>query len=46
MRVEILWEAECELPESVEYYEDIEAGLGLGLANEVRASIAWISRIH
>jgi len=39
MRVEILLEAENELLESIEYYEEIEPGLGLSLRDEVRSSI-------
>jgi len=34
MRVEILLEAENELLESIEYYEEIEPGLGLSLRDE------------
>ncbi len=42
MRTEILREAEDELNESIAYYEEVEAGLGLRLKEEVRAAILWI----
>ncbi len=44
MKVEILHEAEEELSEAIVYYEEIEAGLGVRLKEELRAVIQWISR--
>jgi plasmid stabilization system protein ParE len=42
VRTEILQEAEDELNESIAHYEDVEAGLGQRLKEEVRAAILWI----
>jgi len=42
VNIEIVWEAENELHESIEYYEEIEAGLGVRLKEEVRQAIQWI----
>jgi plasmid stabilization system protein ParE len=43
MKIEILHEAEGELYEAIAYYEEIEAGLGVRLKEEVRAAIQWIA---
>ena len=43
MKVEILREADEELNEAIAYYEEIEAGLGIRLKEEVRDAIQWIS---
>ena len=43
MNVEILQQAEDELNIAVAHYEDIEAGLGIRLKEEVRATIRWIA---
>lgn len=43
MKVEILYEAEEELAESINFYEEIEAGLGLRLKEDVRNAIRWIA---
>ena len=42
MKIEILQKAEQELIEAIEYYEEIESGLGVRLKEEVRAVIQWI----
>ncbi len=42
MKVEILREAEAELNEAIEYYEEIELGLGLRLKEEARKAILRI----
>ena len=42
MRMEILHEAEEELAEAVDYYEEMEPGLGLRLKEEARQVIMWI----
>lgn len=42
MKIEILQKAEEELSEAIEYYEEIESGLGVRLKKEVRAVIQWI----
>ena len=42
MTTEVLREAEEELTEAVGHYEEIEAGLGLRLKDEVRAAILWL----
>jgi len=44
VKVEILREAQEELDASIAYYEDIEAGLGIRLKEEVRAAIRWIGK--
>ena len=46
MKIEILLDAEVELTESIEYYEDLEPGLGLKLRNEIESCIHWIKRHH
>lgn len=42
MNLRIVAEAERELTEAIASYEEIEAGLGLRLKEEVRAAITWI----
>ncbi len=42
MKIEILHLAEEELNEAIAYYEEIEAGLGVRLKEEVRAAVRWI----
>ena len=42
MKIEILQEAERELNEAIIYYQEREAGLGVRLKEEVRATIQWI----
>lgn len=44
MNIEILDEAESELSEAIEHYDDIEPGLGVRLKNEVRFFIGEIER--
>jgi hypothetical protein len=44
VKVEILRDAQEELDASIAYYEDIEAGLGVRLKEEVRAAIRWIGK--
>jgi len=42
VKLEILQEAEAELKEAVERYEEIEPGLGLRLKEEARETLLWI----
>ena len=42
MKLEILREAEDELIEAVEYYEVMEAGLGVRLRQEAERCLVWI----
>jgi len=42
MKLHILHEAEEELSEAIQYYEDITPGLGIRLKNQVRHVIHWI----
>lgn len=42
MKIEILQDAEDELNEAIAYYEEIDAGLGIRLKEEVRTVIHWI----
>ncbi len=42
MKIEILRPAEDELTEAVEYYEEIEPGLGIRLKEEARQCLRWI----
>jgi plasmid stabilization system protein ParE len=42
MNIEIVREAEDELYGSIEYYEEIEPGLGVRFKEEVRQAIQWI----
>ena len=43
MKLVILEEAEAELNDSVDRYEELEPGLGLRLKEEVRNTLLWIS---
>lgn len=43
MKLEILEEAESELIEAVDRYEEIEPGLGIRLKEEIRNTLRWIS---
>jgi len=42
MKLHILQEAEEELSEAIQYYEDITPGLGVRLKNQVKQRIHWI----
>ena len=42
MKFQVLKDAEDELSESVEYYEEIEPGLGIALKEEARTVFQWI----
>jgi hypothetical protein len=42
MQTRIVAEAEFELSEAIQYYEEIEPGLGLRLKDEARAAVTWI----
>ncbi len=42
MLTRIVAEAEFELTEAIERYEEIERGLGLRLKDEARAVVTWI----
>jgi hypothetical protein len=42
METRIVAEAESELSEAIQYYEEIEPGLGLRLKDEARAAVTWI----
>ena len=42
MNIRLVAEAERELTEAISSYEEIEAGLGLRLKEEVRLAVAWI----
>ena len=42
MNIHILREAEEELSEAIQYYEDITPGLGIRLKNQVKQGIRWI----
>lgn len=42
MNTNVLYAAEEELCEAVQYYEDITPGLGLRLKDEVRKTLRWI----
>ena len=44
MKLHILREAEQEFAEAIQYYEDINSGLGIRLKNQVTRVIHWISR--
>ena len=42
MNLHILKEAENELSEAIQYYEDITPGLGVRLKNQVKQKLHWI----
>ncbi len=42
MKLQILVEAEDELNAAIAYYENVQAGLGLRLKQEARATLRWI----
>jgi hypothetical protein len=42
MKLHILREAEDELTQAVQYYEDITPGLGIRLKHQVKQGICWI----
>jgi len=42
MKLEFIPESESELTEIVEYYEDIESGLGLRFKGEVLTTLEWL----
>jgi len=42
MKLHILREAEDELSEAIQYYEDIAPGLGIRLKHQVKQGIYWI----
>jgi len=42
MKLHILQEAEEELSDAIQYYEDITPGLGVRLKNQVKQGIHWI----
>jgi len=42
MKIHILQEAEEELAEAIQHYEDISHGLGIRLKNQVKQAILWI----
>jgi hypothetical protein len=46
MKLHILREAEEEFSEAIEHYEDITAGLGIRLKNQVKQGIHWIKDNH
>ena len=46
MRLHILREAEDELSEAIQYYEDITLGLGIRLKHQVKQALSWIEKNH
>jgi toxin ParE1/3/4 len=46
MKFQVLKDAEDELTEAVEYYEEIEPGLGIALKEEARTVLQWIRNNH
>ena len=42
MNVEIVQEAKVELEEAIDYYEELEQGLGIRFKEEARHAIQWI----
>ncbi|MFZ4779427.1 MAG: type II toxin-antitoxin system RelE/ParE family toxin [Terrimicrobiaceae bacterium] len=46
MRLHILREAEDELSEAIQYYEDITPGLGIRLKHQVKQALYWIENNH
>jgi len=46
MKIHILREAEEELSEAIQYYEDITPGLGIRLKHQVKQGIQWIEDNH
>jgi hypothetical protein len=46
MRLHILREAEEELSEAIQYYEDITPGLGIRLKHQVKQGAQWIEKNH
>ena len=42
MKLHILKEAEEELAEAIQYYDEIHTGLGVRLKNQVRHAIKWV----
>lgn len=43
MKLHVLQEAEEELSEAIQYYEDCTPGLGVRLKNQVKQEIHWIA---